>query len=132
MLRELPNKQASLSMPELLDVLQATGRREQVGSATAFNHSIKESLGTASPSVALFNMARSLGASYLTRAGDATRRAAWHGNLKTLADMFTGPSSVEMIRAATQRSPQISVSEALLRSALESGGTIFDPAGQRH
>ncbi|OWK20233.1 hypothetical protein AJ88_31910 [Mesorhizobium amorphae CCBAU 01583] len=120
-----------MSMPELLDVLQATGRREHVGSATTFNHAIKEALGSASPSAALFGLVKSLGTSLVTQAGDATRRAAWRGNIKTLADMFTDPNSVETIRAATFREPKISVGEALLRSALESGGTIYDPAGQR-
>lgn len=130
-LRELPNKQAATSMPELLDVLQATGHRQAVGSATAFNHALNEALGSASPAAAVFGVARSLGASLLTRAGDATKRAALRGNITKLADMFTDPHSVELIREAIARGPENTIPAAIKRSALESSGTIFDPAGQR-
>lgn len=130
-LRNLPNNQASVSMPELLDVLQATGHRQQIGSATAFNHNLNEALGSASPAAALFGLAKSLGASFITRAGDATKRAAYRGNIGTLADMFIDPRSVQMIREAIARGPRNTVPDAAMRSALESSGTIFDPAGHR-
>ncbi|RJT40079.1 hypothetical protein D3227_11950 [Mesorhizobium waimense] len=76
-LRELPNKQASVSMPELLD---ATGRREHVGSGTTFNHAIKEALSSASPSVALFDMARSLGAASSENSGRALQDSSFSIN----------------------------------------------------
>lgn len=130
-LRELPNRQASVSMPELLDVLHATGNRQAVGSRTAFNAAAQEALGSASPAAALFGLAKSLGSSFVTQAGDATRRAALRGNLGTLAQMFTDPNSVELIRDAIARGPGSTLPAALARTGAEMGGTIYDPAGQR-
>ncbi|TGT76138.1 MULTISPECIES: hypothetical protein [unclassified Mesorhizobium] len=131
-LRQLPGGQATADrMGELLDVLQATGHRQAVGSATAFNHALNEALGSASPAAALYGLARSLGTSFVTRAGDAVRRRSLQGNITTLADMFTDPHSVELIREAIARGPENTIPNAAMRSALESGGTIFDPAGKR-
>ncbi|RWA81510.1 MAG: hypothetical protein EOQ31_31705 [Mesorhizobium sp.] len=131
-LRQLPGGQATVDrMGELLDVLQATGHRQAVGSATAFNHTLNEALGSASPAAAVFGLVKSLGTSLVTRAGDAVRRRSLQGNITTLADMFTDPHSVELIRDAIARGPKNTLPDAAMRSALESGGTIFDPAGRR-
>ena len=45
---QVPNASASAALPELLDVLQATGRRKPIGSATAFNEATINDLGTGS------------------------------------------------------------------------------------
>ncbi|MFB9983044.1 hypothetical protein ACFSQQ_28615 [Mesorhizobium kowhaii] len=124
--------QAAVSMPDLLDVLHATGRRKQIGSATEFNRSMNADLaGSASPVGIATGLVKSLGTSW-TKAGDVVKRAALRNNLKTLADMFIEPHSVDLIRNATNRSGKISFGEAGLRSAAEAGGTLYDPAGNRH
>ncbi|TPI64273.1 hypothetical protein FJ420_17085 [Mesorhizobium sp. B3-1-3] len=123
--------QAAASMPELLDVLQATGRRKPIGSATEFNRSMNADLaGAASPTGLAVGLARSLGSS-ITRVGDIAKRAALRGNLRTLADMFIDPHSVELIRNANYRRGSIGLGEALDRTAVEAGGTYFEPAGKR-
>lgn len=124
-LREIPGGQAAVSMPELLDVLQATGRRKQIGSATEFNRSMNADLGGASsPSGLAIDLVRSLGTS-VTRAGDAVKRAALRSNLRALADMFIDPQSVELIRNANNRGTRIGIGDALGRSAVEAGGTVY-------
>lgn len=124
-LREIPGGQAAASMPELLDVLQATGRRKQIGSATEFNRSLNADLGGASsPSGLAIDLVRSLGTS-VTRAGDAVKRAALRSNLRALADMFTDPQSVELIRNANNRGAMIGFGEALGRTGAEAGGTLY-------
>ncbi|MBZ9706059.1 hypothetical protein LB543_04910 [Mesorhizobium sp. ESP7-2] len=123
--------QAGVSMDDLLTVLHATGNRQAVGSRTAFNAAAQEALGAASPAAAAFAFAKSLGGSLINQAGDATKRAALRGNLGTLAEMFTDPHSVELIRQAVERGARPSFGNAALRSAAETGSTYYDPAGAR-
>ncbi|MER8961573.1 hypothetical protein [Mesorhizobium sp. M0701] len=131
-LREIPGGQAAASMPELLDVLQATGRRKQIGSATEFNRSMNADLGgAASPVGVAVSLVKSLGTSVI-KAGDVAKRAALRSNLKTLADMFIDPRSVELIRDANGRGFRSGLGEALARTGAETGGTLFDPAGGRY
>lgn len=112
----LGSQDASAAMPELLDVLQATGRRRPIGSATEFNRSINTDLGTASPFARGFDLIKSLGASWLTNAGDGLKRASLRHSTGTLADMFTDPNSVELIQAALARGSKINLEEAVARS----------------
>ncbi|MER9579240.1 hypothetical protein NKI78_27035 [Mesorhizobium sp. M0400] len=129
-LREIPGGQAATSTPELLDVLQATGRRKQIGSATEFNRSMNADLGgAASPVGVAVSLVKSLGTS-IVKAGDVAKRAALRSNLKTLADMFIDPRSVELIRDANGRGFWSGLGEALARTGAETGGTLIDP-GQR-
>ncbi|MER9628020.1 hypothetical protein [Mesorhizobium sp. M0296] len=130
-LRSLPDDKASLSMPELLDVLQATGRRKQIGSPTEFNRSLNADLGDASPVARAVAVATSLGRSLFTNAGDAVKRKAMRDGLGTLADMFIAPNSVDLIRNARNRTGGAIAADAAARTALESAGVIYDPAGQR-
>jgi len=123
--------QAAVSMEELLPVLQATGRRLPIGSATAFTQAGQADLGALSPAATVFDIARSLGANLITRAGDATRRAALRGNIGRLADMFIAPDSVQQMHGAVLRGPKNTVPDAVLRSVLEGNGIMYDPAGQR-
>jgi hypothetical protein len=124
-LNSLPGNSASPQMNELLDVLQATGRRKPIGSATEFNRSINVELGDASPVSRLFGLARSLGASFVTNAGDATRRAALRNNLDTLAEMFIDPQSVDILRAAVNRGAPVVLPEALARTGAQTA-PLFD------
>jgi hypothetical protein len=106
---------------DLLDVLQATGRRKPIGSATAFNNSLQEELSGAQ---SLPGLAKSVGLSlgtYVTKAGDAVQRATMGRNIDTLADMFVDPRSVERIRDATTRRPTAAFDDAARRSALQLG-----------
>lgn len=117
--------EAANAAPELLDVMQATGRRKPIGSATEFNRSLNADLGTASPAARGFDLMKSVGASWLTTAGDGLRRAALRSNTGTLADMFTDPNSVELIRAAVARGAVTGIPEAIARVAAQlavSGG----------
>lgn len=115
----LPNNAAAQSTPGLLDVLQATGRRKPIGSATEFNRSLNAELGNASPLAKLFSTARTLGASFLTNAGDTVQRAALRNSLGTLADLFTDPRSVELIREAMARGAPSTIPGAIGRSAAQ-------------
>ena len=119
-LSALPNGAAAAAAPELLDVLQATGRRMPIGSATEFNRALSVDLGTASPAGRAINIGRTLGASFLTNAGDAVKRGVMRQSVNQLADMFTDPQSVELIRAAMLRAAPIGLTEAAQRAALQS------------
>jgi hypothetical protein len=106
-------------MPELLDVLQATGRRKQIGSATEFNRSLNADLSSQSPLARLFSTAKTLGTNVLTTAGQTVQRAALRNSLSNLADMFTDPRSVELIREAMARGAPSTMPEAAARSAVQ-------------
>lgn len=129
-LREASPK-AGISMKDLLEVLHATGWRQAIGSRTAFNAAGQEALGSASPAAAVFDIVKSVGGSIINKAGDATKRAALRGNTTKLADMFIDKHSVELIREAAKRGPKNTLPDALRRTGAETGGTIYDPAGQR-
>lgn len=119
-LQALPSAPSG-EMNSLLDVLAATGRRKQIGSATAFNAaSLNNDLGAASPAAALFGLARSLGTNLVTQAADATKRAALRRNVKDLADLFTDPNSVEMLRNTLNKGIDLKLGEALPRAAGQS------------
>lgn len=111
-------------MPELLGVLQATGRRKPIGSATEFNRAMNAELSNGSMGARVATFGKSLGTSIVTNAGDAMRRTALRNSIGTLADMFTDPNSVELIRSATQRGAPIGLREAIGRSATQSGITF--------
>jgi hypothetical protein len=123
---ELPNQNAAVSMDELLDVLQTTGRRKAIGSATAFNESTIDTLGTGSLQNQVFGLVKSLGSSFLTQAGDATRRHALRGNIESLAELFIDPQSVELIRNAINRGARVNFPEAGARSAAQSAPIVYD------
>ncbi|QPC90016.1 hypothetical protein [Mesorhizobium sp. INR15] len=123
-LRSLPADKASVSMPELLDVLQATGRRKPVGSATEFNRATNADLGDASPTARAIAVATSLGRSLFTNAGDAVRRKAMRDGLGTLADMFIAPNSVDLIRNARNNTGGRIAGAAAMRTAAAAGGTL--------
>lgn len=128
-LSALPDQAAATSMPELLDVLQATGRRKPIGSATEFNRALNADLGAGSPMGRALNLLKSGGASWLTNAGDAGQRLMLRNSLGNLADLFTDPNSVELIRAAMSKSAPIGIAEALTRTGLQ-GGPIMDRGNQ--
>ncbi len=111
---------AQAAFPELLDVLQATGRRKSIGSATSFNNELNRDLGSASPFSRTFDVAKSLGASWLTNAGDAAKRAALRHSVGGLADMFADPDSIELIRAALARGAKTNWGEAVPRAGAQS------------
>lgn len=126
----LPEGKAAVVLPEILEVLHATGRRKQIGSATEFNRTINDSLSGSSPAGALAGLVKSLGATYV-KAGDAVKRTTLRRNLSSLADLFIDPASVDLIRAAANASPKINFGAAAGRSALQTGGTLADPRGAR-
>lgn len=127
-LRALPDGDVTADrMGELLDVLQATGRRKPIGSATEFNRTLNADLGDASPAARAIAVATSLGRSLFTNAGDAVRRKAMRDGVSALADMFIAPNSVDLIRNARNRTGGAITSDAAARTALESGGTLNSP-----
>lgn len=131
-LRALPGGEVAADrMGELLDLLQATGRRKPIGSATEFNRTLNADLGDASPAARAIAVATSLGRSLFTNAGDAVRRKAMRDGVSALADMFIAPNSVDLIRNARNRTGGAITSDAAARTALESGGILYEPAGQR-
>lgn len=120
------NGQVADDLSILLDVLQATGRRKPIGSATAFNEMLKGDLGSASLFGRAIDTAKTLGASFITQAGDAAKRAALRRHVNDLAELFTDPRSVELIRAATLRTPANLIPEAILRAALQTNAGGHD------
>ncbi len=130
-LRALPGSTAAGPMSTLLDVLQATMRRQGPGSATESNRMITSELGATSPVGKMIDLAKSLGTSLVTQAGDATKRVTLRNNLGDLADILTGPNAVQRTRAAADRRPAVSYPESVLRTLLESGQTLQDPRGNR-
>lgn len=131
-LRALPGGQVPAdAAAQLLDVLQATMRRDAAGSTTAANQLIHGDLGERSPFGTLIGLIKSLGTSFVTQAGDAAKRAQLRGNLGELGDILTGPDAVQRTRAARDRRPTISYPEAGLRTLFEGGQTFQDPRGAR-
>jgi hypothetical protein len=120
-LSALPDHAAASIMPELLDVLQATGRRKPIGSATAFNSALQSELGTGSMLAAPFRTGARTIASLGTNIGNAMTQATQRNNMSRLADLFTDPNSVELIRSAMNRGPGLAFDEALRRSTVQSG-----------
>lgn len=118
-LGSLPTQDAMTAAPELLDVLQATGRRMPIGSATDFNRSARADLSAASPAARALGLVKSLGTSLVTNAGAALNRSAYKSSINTLADMFVDPKSVELIRDALGRSQSNGLAEAAARSAAQ-------------
>ncbi|MDM9629773.1 hypothetical protein QTL95_28215 [Rhizobium sp. S152] len=118
--RGLPDQAAGEAMPELLDVLQATGRRKPIGSATEFNRAANADLAQGSLSQRAANAIGSLGASFVTNAGDALKRAALGRNVVTLANLFTDPRSVQLIREAAARGAPNRLPAAAGRAAVQS------------
>ncbi|WEZ82178.1 hypothetical protein P6U16_13425 [Rhizobium sp. 32-5/1] len=117
----LPDQRAATTMPELLDVLQATGRRKPIGSATAFNSTLQSDLGTGSMLATPFRTGAKTISSFGTNIGNAMTQATQRNNMRQLADLFTEPNSVEMIRSAMNRRPGVAYREAFQRSAAQSG-----------
>ncbi|OBQ77398.1 hypothetical protein [Mesorhizobium sp. WSM3873] len=127
-LRSLPGGDVAADrMSELLDVLQATGRRKPIGSATEFNRTLNADLGDASPAARAIAVATSLGRSLFTNAGDAVRRKAMRDGVSALADMFIAPNSVDLVRNARNRTGGAIAADAAARTALESGQTLAGP-----
>lgn len=117
-------------MPELLDVLQATGRRKPIGSATDFNATIRADLSTNAPVRRALDTVRTFGSTLFSNAADATKRAAYGRSLGALADMFVDPQSVERIRDAANRSIPRGFAEALGRTGRQAPAAI-DGARER-
>lgn len=115
----LPDETISPAMAELLDALQTTGRRKPIGSGTSFNDMTMGDLGAASLPARVIDTAKTLGASFITQAGDAAKRVALRKNIGQLAEMFIDPNSVELIRAAIARSPTTVIPAAILRSLVQ-------------
>ncbi|MDW5315523.1 hypothetical protein [Rhizobium sp. PL01] len=125
-LSALPDQRAATTMPELLDVLQATGRRKPIGSATAFNSALQSELGTGSLLATPFRTGAKTIASLGTNIGNAMTQATQRNNMAQLADLFTDPNSVEMIRSAMTRRPGLAIGETLRRSGAQTGAASSD------
>ncbi|GGH16140.1 hypothetical protein GCM10007036_16590 [Alsobacter metallidurans] len=119
-LNGIPGGPAASSTDALLEVLQATGRRKPIGSATEFNRSLNAELGDGSLGAQSALALRSLGTSLITNAADAARRATMRRSIGTLADMFLDQNSVDLIRAAAARGAPVNYGEAIART----GGQI--------
>lgn len=123
-LEALNNPEAAAAFPEMLDVFQATGRRKPIGSATEFNRTINTDLGSASPFARTIDLAKSLGTSFITNAGDATKRVAQRNSTRALAQMFTDPDAVDLIRMALLKGPDTNFGEALTRLSAQTAPIV--------
>jgi hypothetical protein len=122
-LQNLPTDDAMKRAPELLDVLEATAHRKPIGSATAFTNSTQGVLGSGSPAGRVRDFILSLGTSAINNAKDMGNKIAYRHSITTLADMFTDPKSVDVIRDALGRSLGTGVNDALRATVKQSGTT---------
>jgi hypothetical protein len=72
----------------------------------------------------VWGTAKTLGASFLTNAVDSAKRAALRNSLNTLAEMFTDPQSVELIREALARGAPNVVPEVAARTAAQTAPVL--------
>lgn len=116
----LPNAPTALA-DEVLEILQATGRRMPQNSATSFNDSIAGDISAMNGRGQVGAAIASGGLSIPVRVADWARRTGHRNSVSALADMFTDPNSVEQIRNAANRAPRVNAGEALIRTLLQSG-----------
>jgi hypothetical protein len=122
----MPDQAAASGMLELLDVLQATGRRKPIGSATEFNRSLNAELGAPGVVSRVLGFPKNAVASLLTNTSDAVSRVKLRNNLRTLADMFVDPRSVELIQEAIARGAPSELRQAAARSAAQTAPIAYD------
>lgn len=116
----LPNAPTALA-DEVLEILQATGRRMPQNSATSFNDSIAGDISAMNGRGQVGAALASGGLSIPVRVADWARRTGHRNSVGALADMFVDPNSVEQIRNAANRAPRVNAGEALIRTLLQSG-----------
>jgi len=119
-LGELPNDPRAVA-DQILEILQATGRRMPQNSATSFNDSIAGDISAMNGRGQIASALTSGGLSIPVRVNDWAQRTGHRNSVGALADMFIDPKSVEQIRNAANRAPQINAGEALIRTLLQSG-----------
>lgn len=90
------------SLDELLDVARATGRKEPIGSQTAFNTEVQKDLGEGSFGSQLSNLVKSAGTSFITGVNDAAQRAWLGKNVERLAEWFATPEGLARIREISE------------------------------
>lgn len=103
------------AMNALLEVLDATGKRQPIGARTAFNTLIHGDLSAGGAVARGLSAVRDTARSMFTSANDAVTRARLHGNTRSIAEMFIAPDALEQIQAASARGLKIAWPEALLR-----------------
>ncbi|WP_371835330.1 hypothetical protein [Ochrobactrum sp. C6C9] len=124
-LRSIDRPDAGAAMPELLDVLQATGRRKPIGSATEFNRALNADLAAGGGLVDTFvRRPKDIVASLIQNTGDTVSRARLSRNISTLADMFIDPQSVELIRDAMGRRFPVEYGRAAALSAAQTAPIV--------
>jgi hypothetical protein len=116
----LPNAPTALA-DQVLEILQATGRRMPQNSATSFNDSIAGDISAMNGRGQVGAAVASGGLSIPVRVADWARRTGHRNSVSALADMFIDPNSVEQIRNAANRAPRVNAGEALIRTMLQSG-----------
>lgn len=116
-LENLPSPDAAKMAPDLLDVLSATGKRQNIGSPTAPNTAIVGELSAGGPLGRGLGMVRSGGASFFRNGVDDLKRAAYGKSVEGLADLFADPQSVDMLREIATNPASYGFLEALKRSA---------------
>jgi hypothetical protein len=110
----LPTGQGPVnSLADLFTVLEATGKRKQMGSPTAFNAENNRLIGEAPLAVQAVT-------SPVTMAKDIAHRMYLGRNQARLAEMFTAPDSVAQMRATSQRQLGSPILEAIMRQAVQS------------
>lgn len=119
-LGELPNDPRAVA-DQILEILQATGRRMPQNSATSFNDSIAGDISAMNGRGQIASALTSGGLSIPVRVNDWAQRTGHRNSVGALADMFIDPNSVEQIRNAANRAPQINAGEAMIRTLLQSG-----------
>lgn len=126
-LSALPQAGPSRDAAELLEILQASGRRDAVGSPTFGNASISSDIEL-TPNVAAgtANAVSTGGLGVLKRLGDAATQYGARRAYSQLADMFTGPDRLYLTQRAIERGAPVNLSEAFRYALPQAGPAIYD------
>ncbi|WP_020678390.1 hypothetical protein [Methylopila sp. 73B] len=104
---------------DLLDVLRATSQRRPMGSPTDANRQINERLDQVAMPVAIAASPASAGSSVFSEIRDRVRQAAQDRAHSELAELFTAPDSVQLIRELAARRDASPLAAMFARQALQ-------------
>jgi hypothetical protein len=121
----LPTGQAGLPfVNDILSLMQTTGHRRPVGSATEFNKSLSDELA-ADGKVSLAQMALTGGANWLSKVSDFGRRVGKSQRIGELANLFTAPDSVAQMQRMVARGPSTVIPETIARAGLNGLNVLY-------
>lgn len=116
----LPNSPgATDNMANLIQILQATGTRKPIGSATSFNNIGLDKLGQLPPVAEALTAAKTAGLSLAPAIRERAAQAVLGNRIGGLADLFTAPDSVQQIANIAQTGNRSVLADLFMRQALQ-------------